>query len=99
MFDEAARPWLIEVNSSPSLSRETKLDVKVKEALISDTINLLDPPSIDRKALQEICLRRAHKNPTVGWRTYNGTSEKAILDADLRRILMNKLPRQYGKLI
>jgi len=41
MVDSELKPWLIEVNSSPALATDTELDVEVKDALISDTIDLL----------------------------------------------------------
>ncbi len=30
LIDEALRPWLLEVNASPSLARENHLDFKVR---------------------------------------------------------------------
>mmetsp|Transcript_10690 Transcript_10690/g.13288 ORF Transcript_10690/g.13288 Transcript_10690/m.13288 type:complete len:92 (+) Transcript_10690:1072-1347(+) len=40
MLDEAMKPWLLEVNSSPAMSMETDIDLLVKPALIKDAINL-----------------------------------------------------------
>jgi len=41
LIDEQLKPWLIEVNASPSLARENALDSQVKDALVADTINLV----------------------------------------------------------
>ena len=52
------RPWLLEVNASPSLGRDNKLDVRVKNAMIADSIRLIDPPHYDRAALARVLKRR-----------------------------------------
>ena len=41
LIDGDFRPWLLEVNLSPSLSTDSALDFKVKGALISDLFNLV----------------------------------------------------------
>lgn len=40
MIDSKLRPWLIEVNHSPSFTVDTPLDSEIKEALIGDTLRL-----------------------------------------------------------
>ena len=35
------RPWVLEVNHSPSFSTDTPLDFKIKRDLISDAVRLL----------------------------------------------------------
>ena len=50
MLDENLRPWLLEVNVSPSLRSESWLDTTVKGRLIKDTFNLVGfqlPPNED----------------------------------------------------
>lgn len=41
MLDRKLRPWLIEVNHSPSFTVDTPLDAEIKEALIADTLTLV----------------------------------------------------------
>jgi len=41
MLDEKAKPYLLEVNHSPSFSTDSPLDEKIKGELIRDTIRLL----------------------------------------------------------
>ncbi len=41
LLDADLRPWLLEVNASPSLAREHPLDKEVKEAMLADTIRLV----------------------------------------------------------
>jgi len=39
-LDKKAKPWLIEVNQSPSFLAESPLDDKVKKGLLVDAIKL-----------------------------------------------------------
>ena len=41
LLDHEFKPWLLEVNLSPSLSTDSALDFKVKGALLSDLFNLV----------------------------------------------------------
>lgn len=42
MVDENCKPWLIEVNQSPSFKADSGLDKRIKEKLVADTVNLLN---------------------------------------------------------
>ncbi|MCO5611221.1 hypothetical protein L7F22_065472 [Adiantum nelumboides] len=55
LLDEKCRPWLLEVNHSPSFAIDTPLDFKVKESLLSDTLRLLnvDLSGVSRYKLQD----------------------------------------------
>ena len=44
IIDDALKPWLIEVNASPSLSSTTVHDRIMKYKLINDIINVVLPP-------------------------------------------------------
>jgi hypothetical protein len=57
IIDDHLDVHLIEVNSSPSLARDTLLDDMVKQRLIDDTIDLVDAPDFDRKKLFEVLER------------------------------------------
>jgi tubulin polyglutamylase TTLL6/13 len=41
MLDSELKPWLLEVNHSPSFNIDSPLDLAVKEQLITDTIQLV----------------------------------------------------------
>ena len=94
ILDEELKPWLIEVNACPALSRENDLDSIVKGSLIEDTLKIVSPPNYNREALAEICHRRLCKKKRS---RSQKSSDRDILDQDLRRILDNELPRQYGE--
>jgi tubulin polyglutamylase TTLL6/13 len=42
MLDSNLKPWILEVNHSPSFTTDTPLDFKIKKNLIADTIRLLN---------------------------------------------------------
>lgn len=41
-LDDKLKPWILEVNSQPSLSTDSPLDFKIKKNLIADTLKLLN---------------------------------------------------------
>ena len=54
LIDADLKPWLIEVNSSPSLARDNPLDYEIKDALLRDVLAVVDAPAIDRTALKDV---------------------------------------------
>lgn len=62
IFDEDLRCWLLEINSSPSLACDTLLDDMIKQRLIDDTIDLVNPVDFDRKRLVEVLERRIRED-------------------------------------
>ena len=42
MLDHKLKPWLLEVNASPSFNLDTKLDKFVKMQLINDTFKIIE---------------------------------------------------------
>mmetsp|Transcript_56099 Transcript_56099/g.182019 ORF Transcript_56099/g.182019 Transcript_56099/m.182019 type:complete len:1030 (-) Transcript_56099:50-3139(-) len=51
MVDDVLKPWLLEVNLSPSMSADSPLDWHIKSALLSDSFNLVGISSADRQAV------------------------------------------------
>lgn len=49
IIDSDLKPWLLEVNLSPSLATESPLDLFIKGNLIADTFNLTGIRAFDRK--------------------------------------------------
>ena len=45
LIDSDLKPWLLEVNLSPSLNCEAPIDMKIKSALICDLLNLVGLPA------------------------------------------------------
>ncbi|XP_043349926.1 tubulin polyglutamylase TTLL13-like isoform X8 [Dermochelys coriacea] len=54
LLDRKLKPWLLEVNHSPSFTTDSHLDQEVKDALLCDAINLINLRACDkRKVLEE----------------------------------------------
>lgn len=67
LIDSEFKPWLLEVNLSPSLATDSPLDLRIKGSLIADTLNIVGVRYYDRKKECMSRLRariRARKNQT-----------------------------------
>ena len=53
MLDKKLKPWLLEVNESPSFNDDTDIDKLVKSGLIEDTLRLLDIKKSHQKRMKE----------------------------------------------
>lgn len=53
MLDSRLKPWLLEVNLSPSLACEAALDLKIKSELISDLFNLAGVVPLHQRTMTE----------------------------------------------
>lgn len=49
LLDSDMKPWLMEVNLSPSLATESPLDLKIKSNLFIDAMNLMCLKKYDRR--------------------------------------------------
>ena len=49
LIDSDLKPWLLEINLSPSLSADSPLDFTIKTNLIADSLNLAGVMKFDRK--------------------------------------------------
>jgi tubulin polyglutamylase TTLL5 len=99
LVDQDLKCWLIEVNSSPSLARDTVLDDVVKSKLIDDIIDMMDPLDFDRKRLFEVLERRINEDfRGNGIPNGGGLNQKRLMNRDLTYILNGRVPRRYGEL-
>ncbi|KFB38415.1 AGAP004288-PA-like protein [Anopheles sinensis] len=53
LIDDVLKPWLLEVNLSPSLGCDTPLDTKVKASMLTDLLTMVGIPAIS--PLQKAC--------------------------------------------
>ena len=96
ILDSDFKVWLLEINSSPSLARDTLLDDLIKQKLIDETISLLDPVDYDRKRLFEVLERRVHEDFSKSQGGAMNNHTKRQMNRDLTYILNSKIPRKYG---
>lgn len=103
LIDEALKVWLIEVNSSPSMSLDTPLDNAIKPQLIRDVIGLVDPPAFDRQALLAALKARhapggqSKRLSRKGFMAGTAEDERQQASADLAAVLGGRLPRELGQ--
>ena len=97
IIDEDLKCWLLEINSSPSFSTETVLDDMIKQRLVDDTIDLINPVDFDRKRLFEVLERRAQEEFN-GAKPLNNQHQKRGMNKDLTYILNGQMPRAYGEM-
>ena len=93
ILDDDMRPWLLEVNASPSMSRENVLDRRIKEALIRDTVALVDPIPFDRSAIVDAIERRRRANR----QPHSSVESRRELGEDIGKILHGRHPRCVGE--
>ncbi|XP_029430415.1 tubulin polyglutamylase TTLL6 isoform X2 [Rhinatrema bivittatum] len=58
LLDRKLKPWLLEVNHSPSFTTDSDLDREVKDALLFDTFNLINLRACDKRKMLEEDKRR-----------------------------------------
>jgi len=46
MIDNNLKPWLIEVNASPSFTANTEADYELKTGMLDDVLNVLDKEKV-----------------------------------------------------
>ena len=49
LIDSEFKPWLLEINLSPSLAVDSPLDLTIKSNLISELLNMVGVKKFDRK--------------------------------------------------
>ncbi|XP_077406836.1 tubulin polyglutamylase ttll6 isoform X2 [Vanacampus margaritifer] len=59
LLDQAMRPWLLEVNHSPSFTTDSPLDREVKDALLLDTLLLINLNACNRSKFTKEERRRS----------------------------------------
>merc|ERR1711937_847428 len=88
ILDADLRCWLVEVNASPSMGQEHLLDEQVKQPLISETIDLVDPMEFDRQKLAEVLHRRVERKAA-------GNGGRQQMDIDFHAIFDGKIARPH----
>lgn len=77
MLDKKLKPWLLEVNESPSFNDDTEVDKLVKTGLIESTFRLLDFKKSNKHHILEM-----DKNKSVVQRNkLQHMTEQEILDS------------------
>ncbi|XP_021023709.1 tubulin polyglutamylase TTLL13 isoform X3 [Mus caroli] len=89
LLDHKLKPWLLEVNHSPSFTTDSRLDREVKDALLCDAMNLVNLRGCDKKKVIEEDKRRVkerlfpcHQQPRETRREQFELSQAAMHDQE-----------------
>jgi len=96
LLDSKFKPWLLEVNISPSLSSSSPLDKKIKTILICDTLNLIGVFPYDRKQYDKET-EQTLKKRLLGLDRQQSKEEQSILAELPPDTYLGKLVRQLSK--
>ena len=58
-MDKKLKPWLLEINESPSFNDDTEIDKRVKGGLIETTFRLLDLKKSKKRQILEKCANKS----------------------------------------
>lgn len=83
-MDKDSKPWLLEVNHTPSFTTDTPLDLRIKKNLIADTIKLLGL-SVKRKMRYQ-----AQKKIEQQRRMLTGYNTKTRMSAEEKEAIREK---------
>ena len=54
LLDSNVKPWLLEVNSSPSMTANTKDDQDLKNGLLDDTFTVVDLEKVISTSIEQL---------------------------------------------
>ncbi|XP_023566230.1 tubulin polyglutamylase TTLL13 isoform X2 [Octodon degus] len=87
LLDHKLKPWLLEVNHSPSFTTDSRLDREVKDALLCDAMTLINLRGCDKRKVIEEDKRRVkerlllcHQQPREARREQIESCHAAMLD-------------------
>lgn len=98
MIDDTLKPWLIEVNASPSVSADSPADYDLKFGLLDDAYTLLDPEGLlDDELYDQVGGFDLvyHNGPVRRERERQCTSQLGCFDDRTRAL--KKLFKQHGR--
>ncbi|KFZ48222.1 Tubulin polyglutamylase TTLL13, partial [Antrostomus carolinensis] len=76
LLDRNLKPWLLEVNHSPSFTTDSRLDREVKDALLCDTINLINVHACNKRKVLEEDKQRAKERLLQAHQTLRASRQK-----------------------
>ncbi|XP_020631477.1 tubulin polyglutamylase TTLL7-like [Orbicella faveolata] len=86
LLDRKLRPWLLEVNRSPSFGTDTKLDSEIKGGALCDALKLLNIRASDKR--RGIAAEKAEAQKRL--LTQPKRSEYAMSELEKKKMILNK---------
>lgn len=95
LLDSDLKPWLLEVNLSPSLATDSPLDLYIKGKLVADTLNLIGIRAFDRKKEAYSRIKARLRGKKASKSTFKGVSR--LKNTQIRDILREVLEERQRK--
>lgn len=83
LIDADLRPWLLEVNFTPSFTTDSQLDLRIKHQIITDTLRLVNLPDKSKQIFEKIHTQYLNRR-TIGKRTAQENAELRGYAQDIR---------------
>ncbi|XP_022904473.2 tubulin polyglutamylase TTLL5 isoform X1 [Onthophagus taurus] len=101
LVDDTLKPWLLEINLSPSLGCDSPLDVRLKSAMLADLLTLIGIPAIDpmlRMSVTTLSSKNSRTNNSLRMKlnAYHRVHSADGLSNTLPK--KNSSPSQHGRL-
>ena len=102
LVDDELKPWLLEVNLSPSMQADSPLDWQIKSSLLADTFNIVGVCSSERTSPK---VERARNLYTQPWKQVPKDAkgecmqEDIPVDENLPPVVLNALPDSALRMI
>ena len=77
MLDENLKPWLMEINLSPSLTCDTNLDFIIKSTVLVNLFNMIGFQRFDRKKERKQPVKEANANDSMSSKSSNVQTMKS----------------------
>ncbi|GFN85470.1 tubulin polyglutamylase ttll7 [Plakobranchus ocellatus] len=96
MIDRKLRPWLLEINRSPSFGTDERLDFEIKSSLIEDTFKLLNIKVSDKR--RNIAAQKAEAQRRL-FRTNRKSDSQDAMAVDKKKASMDKRKEELKDLL
>ena len=97
LIDNNIKPWLLEVNFTPSFSTDSPLDLEIKGKLLADTLKLINISGKSKEKLEKI--HREHLILQSKLKKQEKSKEKEILKQEAQKIRDEHENKTKGLLI
>ena len=87
MLDQHLKPWLIEVNTGPSLSAPTNLDQHIKHKMVSNLFNLVGIAPYDKNKARQRRYARLTGVPTTATTRVSVSASSGLRPPSVSRLI------------
>jgi hypothetical protein len=98
LIDSTLKPWLVEINASPSLALDNQLDKQIKVNLMADIFQLINPTVLDRIELQELLEKKLRTGRFETLQPLNHKLKAIAANYYANKLLNNQAVHRYGEL-